>query len=138
MGTQIIMTMPKTSLGNRENLGIVDDSDYDWHVEIERKSDSRELYRGTTKSEVLEAVKELPEPIQKGTKSFFKGSSNNYNKFAVIKDNDETFIVKMENPGRVPGSKAIYYKIIDKNGKTLRVYKESFDQTGRLIHRKEK
>jgi hypothetical protein len=44
----------------------------------------------------------------------------------------------MENPGRVPGSKAIYYKIIDSDGKTVRVYKETYDPHGNLVHRKEK
>lgn len=44
----------------------------------------------------------------------------------------------MENPGKVPGSKAIYYKVIDENGKTVRVYKETYDPNGNLIHTKEK
>lgn len=46
--------------------------------------------------------------------------------------------IKMENPGRVPGSKAIYYKIIDPEGKTIRVYKETYDPDGNLVHVKEK
>ena len=44
----------------------------------------------------------------------------------------------MENPGKVPGSKAIYYKIVDSGGRTIRVYKETYDPSGKLVHRKEK
>ena len=44
----------------------------------------------------------------------------------------------MENPGKVPGSKAVYYKVVDKDGRTVRVYKETFDPDGKLVHVKEK
>ncbi len=96
------------------------------------------IYRGTTKNSALKSINKLPKEIQKGTKSFFKGSSNNYNNYSVNKNSDGTYTVKMENPGRVPGSKAVYYKIIDSNGNTIRVYKETFDPKGNLVHRKEK
>lgn len=46
--------------------------------------------------------------------------------------------IKMENPGRVPGSKAVYYKIVDSEGRTVRVYKETYDPNGNLVHVKEK
>jgi hypothetical protein len=99
---------------------------------------SKNIYTGYKKSDALSNVKNLPNSIQKSAKSFFKGSSNNYNKYSVTKNNDDTYTIKMENPGRVPGSKAIYYKIVDETGKTLRVYKETYDPQGNLVHRKEK
>ena len=34
--------------------------------------------------------------------------------------------------------KAIYYKIIDSKGKTIRVYKETYAPDGNLVHVKEK
>ena len=46
--------------------------------------------------------------------------------------------LKMENPGRVPGSKAVYCKIVDSEGHTVRVYKETYDPNGKLVHTKEK
>lgn len=98
----------------------------------------RTLYNGREKSSALANVNNLPSEIQKGAKSFFKSSSNNYNKYSVIKNKDGTYTVAMENPGRVPGSKAIYYKIIDKDGNTVRVYKDTFDPQGNLVHRKDK
>lgn len=96
------------------------------------------VYSGTSKSDALKSVSSLPKEIQRGTKSFFKGSSNHYNKYEVRKDGKGMFIIKMENPGRVPGSKAVYYKIMDSDGKTVRVYKETYDPSGKLVHRKEK
>lgn len=102
------------------------------------KGNSRALYKGTSKGDALSNVSKLPRNIQKSVKSFIKGSSNNYNNYAVLKNKNGTYTVKMENPGRVPGSKAIYYKIIDETGKTIKVYKETFDPTGKLVHRKEK
>ncbi len=96
------------------------------------------IYQGTSKSDALKSVSSLPQPIQKGAKSFFKGSSNNYNNYSVRRTGHGDYVIRMENPGRVPGSKAVYYKIIDSKGKTVRVYKETYDPSGRLVHTKEK
>lgn len=96
------------------------------------------IYTGNSKSDALQSISSLPPQVQRGAKSFFKGSSNHYNKYEIQKDGNGNFIIAMENPGRVPGSKAIYYKIIDPNGKTIRVYKETYDPDGNLVHRKEK
>lgn len=46
--------------------------------------------------------------------------------------------MRMEKPGNVPGSKAIYYKVIDSLGRTIKVYKETYGPDGNLIHIKEK
>lgn len=98
----------------------------------------RTIYSGESKSSALSSVPSLPQSIQKSAKSFFKGSSNNYNSYSVQTTNNGNYVVKMENPGRVPGSKAVYYKIIDGEGKTVRVYKETYDPLGNLVHTKEK
>lgn len=99
---------------------------------------AKEIYSGSSKSDALKSVPSLPSQVQKGVKSFFKGSSNHYIRYEILKDKKGNFVIKMENPGRVPGSKAVYYKIIDPDGKTIRVYKETYDPDGNLVHRKEK
>lgn len=76
--------------------------------------------------------------IQSSANSFFKGGSNHYNSFSVETLSNGNYQIKMENPGRVPGSKAIYYKIVDSEGRTVRVYKETYDPNGNLVHVKEK
>ncbi len=98
----------------------------------------RILYSVNTKSSAISSTSSLPETIQKTVKSFFRGGSNNYNRFLVQKNPNGGYTAKMENPGKVPGSKAIYYKVINENGKTVRVYKETYDPNGNLIHTKEK
>ena len=101
-------------------------------------SKGKNIITATKKSSALKSINELPTNIQKSVKSFFKGSSNNYNKYSVIKNKNNTYTIKMENPGKVPGSKAVYYKIVDSNGRTIKVYKDTFDPLGNLVHRKDK
>ena len=96
------------------------------------------IYSGTSKSSALSSVSSLPKEIQGSAKSFFKGGSNHYDKFSVEKLSDGNYQIKMENPEKVPGSKAVYYKIVDPEGHTIRVYKETYDPNGNLVHVKEK
>ena len=96
------------------------------------------VYNGVSKSSALQSISKLPKDIQKTAKSFFKGGSNRYNSFSVEKLDTENYRIKMENPGRVPGSKAIYYKEVDHKGNTIRVYKETYDPSGNLVHTKDK
>ena len=105
-----------------------------FHGGFGRTKGSRTVYETTSKSSALSSVSSLPKEIQSSAKSFFKGGSNRYNSFSVEKLSDGNYQVKMENPGRVPGSKAIYYKIIDSEGRTVRVYKETYDPNGNLVH----
>lgn len=96
------------------------------------------VYEGTSKSSALSSVPSFPKEIQSSVKSFFKGGSNHYNRFSVEKLDNGNYKLKMENPGRVPGSKAVYCKIVDSEGHTVRVYKETYDPNGKLVHTKEK
>ena len=96
------------------------------------------IVKVTKKSSALKSIDKLPSNIQKSVKSFFKGSSNNYNSYSVIKNKNNTYTIKRENPGKVPGSKAVYNKIVDSNGKKIKVYKDTFDPLGNLVHRKDK
>ncbi|MCL4513744.1 MAG: hypothetical protein M1421_07025 [Candidatus Eremiobacteraeota bacterium] len=41
-------------------------------------------------------------------------------------------------PGDVPGSRAYYIKVIDKEGNAIDAYKNSYDPKGNLIHLKPK
>jgi hypothetical protein len=42
------------------------------------------------------------------------------------------------SPGRVPGSKAIYEKIVDSQGRTIGYTKTTYDQYGNVVHIKDK
>lgn len=49
-----------------------------------------------------------------------------------------TYIFEVTKPGNVPGSRAIYYKIISYTGETLAAFKDTFDHLGKFVHRKVK
>ncbi len=95
------------------------------------------LMKEKSKSKAVKNVTKLPSKIQDSVKKFFKGGSNKYSSFTVDYE-DNKYIVKMIKPGNVPGSKAIYVKEIDSSGKTLKVYKDTYDPQGKLVHRKDK
>jgi len=90
------------------------------------------------KAAAIKSVDELPADIQPKVKNFFKGGSNSYTDFSVNPMKDGSYVVKMTKPGNVPGSKAIYYKVIDSQGNTIRVYKETYNPAGKLVHVKDK
>lgn len=43
-----------------------------------------------------------------------------------------------EVPGRVPGSKAVYEKVVGPAGETVSAAKTTFDPTGAVVHEKDK
>jgi len=43
-----------------------------------------------------------------------------------------------EVPGRVPGSKAVYQKVVDPEGVTTGLTKTTFDPHGNVVHIKDK
>ena len=90
------------------------------------------------KSDAMQAVKTLPATQQKAAKRFVKRSSSRYSDFSAKQLPNENVLLKSENPGRVTGSKAVYYKEVGPDGKTVRVYKETYVPDGKLIHTKEK
>ena len=92
----------------------------------------------SNKADALKSVDNLPSNIQSKTKDFFKGASNSYTDFSVKKMENGNYMAEMMKPGDVPGSKAIYYKEIDSGGNTIKVFKETFDPEGNLIHTKNK
>jgi len=97
-----------------------------------------QLMQSNTKSGALSGTKNLPTNVQKSAKSFFEGGSNSYNDFRVIKTSDGNYIATMTKPGNVPGSSAVYTKLMDSNGNTIVVYKTTYDPQGNIVHTKEK
>ena len=96
------------------------------------------ILRATNKADALKAVEKLPSNIQLSVKRFFKRGSNQYTDFSVNSLGNGNYMAKRTKPGDVPGSKAIYYKEIKSNGETVRVFKETYDSAGKLVHVKDK
>lgn len=101
-------------------------------------SRNRYVFSCSTKQKALKGISALPKAIQSQAKSFFKGSSNSYTNYKVLHNKDKTFTIYMTKPGNVPGSKAVYHKVVGEDGKLLRVYKSTYDPKGNLVHVKEK
>ena len=91
----------------------------------------------STKQEAKIMTFLLPIEVQTSAKNFWNNGSNNYDSFSASQDTTGNVILIMENPGKVSGSRAIYFKVIDKNGKS-RVYKGTYDSQGQLLHTKTK
>jgi len=91
-----------------------------------------------TKQSAIAGTSSYPPAIASSAKKFFKGSSKAYSNYSITKEPDDAYHFIMEKPGNVPGSKAVYHKIVNSNGKTVSVYKDTFDPQGNLVHRKDK
>ncbi len=102
------------------------------------QSAGKSVLNAGNKADALKSIDNLPSNIQSKAKDFFKGGSNSYTDFSVEQMGNGNYMAKMMKPGNVPGSKAIYYKEIDPRGNTIRVFKETFDPAGNLVHIKEK
>ncbi|MGL4483981.1 MAG: hypothetical protein ACRCUS_03445 [Anaerovoracaceae bacterium] len=96
------------------------------------------LLRSKARADAKHQLSKLPPDLRANIHRFIKGSSNKYTDFVVEKKPDGNYITKMSKPGDVPGSKAVYIKIIDSKGITVKTYKETYDPKGKLVHSKEK
>lgn len=65
-----------------------------------------------TKQSAIAGTSSYPSAIATSAKKFFKGSSNAYNNYSITKEADGSYHFTMEKPGNVPGSKAVYHKIV--------------------------
>ena len=68
----------------------------------------------------------------KGTK-FFKGFKTGRNQ--QTKQIGKFTEFSTDVPGRVSGSYTRWVKVVDENGRTVRLYHDTFDKTGKFIHR---
>ncbi len=92
----------------------------------------------TSKQTAISSIDSYPDSLKSNAKRFYKGASQKYDRFEAIKTDSGEYKLGMRKPGNVPGSYAIYYKIVDSNGKTIKAYKETYDPKGNLVHVKEK
>lgn len=74
-----------------------------------------------------------------GIHKFFKyKTTNHYDGFYVLKQNDGSYLAVADNPGKVPGSHAVYVKEVSPTGDTTKVYKTTYDNKGNIAHTKDK
>jgi hypothetical protein len=96
------------------------------------------FFTAATKLQAESLIPLLPLPVQSSVRRFISKSSNAFENFSVSEDTAGHCVVIMEKPGDVPGSRAIYIKVVDSSGKTIKVIKETYDPQGNLVHSKTK
>ena len=93
---------------------------------------------GKTRAEAKSNIKSLPQSAQQGARNMHRSTKSQYQNFSYKRLPNGNHVYRAENPGIVPGSKAVYYKEVNPQGKTVRFYKETIDPKGNLVHTKEK
>lgn len=102
------------------------------------KGSLKHILSANNKLAALNSINILPDKIQQSYTKYVKDSTTSkYVDFKVTKT-DFGYIFQSKKPGDVPGSYAIYFKEIDQIGNTIKVYKDSYDNKGKFIHRKYK
>lgn len=96
------------------------------------------FFKTSSKQNALSQVSLLPSEVRSSAKRFLKRASNAYDSFAAVEDTNGNTIMTKEKPGDVPGSRAVYFLVVSRDGDKITSYKETFDSTGKFIHRKEK
>ena len=103
-----------------------------------RGSIAQTYFMASSKQNALTQVSLLPSEVRPSAKRFIKKASNAYDGFAVAKDTSGNTIMTKEKPGDVPGSRAIYFLVVNRDGEKITSYKETYDPSGNLVHRREK
>jgi hypothetical protein len=98
----------------------------------------KKLLEATTREIALSKLEKIGVQLPNKLKETIKDATAKFQDFNVFVDANKNYIVSMTKPGNVPGSKAIYYKVVDPVGKTLEVFKDTFDNLGKFVHRKYK
>ena len=98
----------------------------------------KSIISADNKISAIKKIKLLPKKIQSSYTKYVKDTTTNkYTDYKITK-NGSGYIYQSKKPGNVPGSYAIYYKEVDSSGKTIKVYKDTYDNKGHLVHRKNK
>ena len=101
------------------------------------KETGKAVFKVGSKTEALQSLKNLPDDVAANVKRFVKKSGSGYTEYAVDIIENGNYQVKMTKPGNVSGY-AEYYKVIDPKGNTIETFKDTFDNLGKLVHRKYK
>lgn len=96
------------------------------------------IFNAKNKVSALGEIESLPKNIQYSFKKYVKDTTTSKYTDYKIKQIRGGYIFQSRKPGNVPGSYAIYYKEVDENGITIKVYKDTYDNKGNFVHRKNK
>ncbi len=102
------------------------------------KGAEKGMFSAKNKVSALNKIKSLPKNIQYSYTKYVKNTTTNkYTDYKITRKKGG-YIFQSRKPGNVPGSYAIYYKEVDAKGATIKVYKDTYDNKGNFVHRKNK
>lgn len=88
------------------------------------------------KNEFKNKISSFNVKIQNQLKRTLKKMSNSNTDITITEHENGLIVIRYKKPGNVPGSYAIYYKIIFKDGSIRSVFKDTYDNHGKFVHRK--
>lgn len=92
-----------------------------------------------SRKDAIDGDYNAPSGVTENIRRFFrKSTTNHFNDFKVSKNTDGTFTAIGDNPGQVEGSHAVYVKVVDGTGKTMEMYKTTYDNKNKFVHKKTK
>ena len=92
-----------------------------------------------SRKDAIDGNYDAPPKVSREIKKFFqKSTTNHHNDFRVTRNTDGTYTAISDNPGQVPGSHAVYVKIIGPRGGIKSFYKTTYDNKGKKVHTKYK
>lgn len=93
----------------------------------------------SSRTEAINGNYGAPPKATKEIRKFFKKSTtNHHNDFRVTRNSDGSYSAISDNPGKVPGSHAVYVKTIGPHGGLKEFYKDTYDNQGNFVHKKYK
>ena len=127
-------------------LGLADDAS-----DLKKFADVSTKYRKSVDSvgESLKNGKGLFGNLPKvGREALIDGQAKNLKRFekklpagfkpTTLHKSDGKIVFQGEVPGKIPGSKAVYEKVVDSNGKTVSSTKTTYAPVGKITHIKDK
>jgi RHS repeat-associated protein len=79
-----------------------------------------------------------PKVVQQAGKRFFKGATRKGTNLQSVRIGPGRWKFSFEVPGKVPGARAVYEKVVDSSGRPISVQKFTYDPQGILVHVKDK
>jgi hypothetical protein len=77
----------------------------------------------------------ISEKAQNKGNRFFKGFAKRNPFGHSVREKGRFVEFAVNVPGRVPGSYTRWVKVVNQDGKTIQMYHDTFDPTGRFLHR---
>jgi hypothetical protein len=101
-------------------------------------SEPTNIWFATSKRDAAQLLTSFPASVGTNIRRVLDKVSADYTDYLIKEFPCGTYLIQITKPGNVTGSKAIYYKVISCEGRTITFFKDTFDHMGMFVHRKVK